>query len=429
MAVYGRHEVLSYRFAGRTCRAVLCTCMVVLSVFLFTHDDIAEAIFFLARDVPTGIYSYSDLFLAHRYMRHIWVTRDGAIAAVVQQAGYEGNPLTLYKSLDHGATWSIEARVSGRSLAVSDGVIDADGNLLLVFSTLDPYPNSNVVFCRFLYDPLTRSWSLDPSTRAAVFRSNVNDLGSRATIAEDSHGVLWCAFRLESVSAGSFQIQVFYSTDQGATWQDTGYLFGTVNDLPEKCAKIIAVGSKTVLIMQDVRGSAGAEERYKMWAWRNDSDPLDASWTYGTITQMTAASGDPYGSHWSVAADDSGNIHLTYEDGGIMYLRYDASTASWEPPYKVAGFGNYQNITVSPLGNLYLFQVGRDRREVLMRGYSRLDNTWSKWRVVSQQKYDGHLRMSVPERYYWNLPMIYTINESGGTVPLQTLLYNLFHVQ
>ncbi len=377
--------------------------------------------FFIHRDLETGIYSDVQRFISYRYMRHIWTTSDSVMATIVQNGGYDGRGLALYKSLDGGLNWTFEMEISNDNGIVSDGTIDSNNNILLVTSFMSDKQTIDVDYIRLAYDSFSQSWSIDPLTPTTVFASGRRYKASRATVAVDSNSIVWCAFRLEDANTGIFMIMVYYSVDGGSTWENSGNKFGTMNRLDEKSAKVIAVNSRIAVIYQDVKGGISQLDRFKKWAYREDSQNLQDYWTDESIAKMEADSGDPLGSHWSVAADDFGNIHLSYEDNGIKYLKYNAVSDYWEAPWLAVLDGNYSNISVSANNDLYLFARNLTGKKIIARGYSSTRKKWSKWISISSQNYDGMLRMSSPERFNNHLPLLYQV---GGSKPFQ-LIYNL----
>ena len=372
-------------------------------------------------DITTGIYSNADDFISYRYMRHIWVTTYSVMAAAVQKGGYEGYGLVLYKTMDEGLHWTLEAPISSDVDIVSDGIIDTNNNILLVTSLLSENRTVDVNFIRMRYDSISQSWTMNPLTPVTIFNSGAQYRGTRASLALDSNGIIWCAFRLENTQTGIFQIRVYYSTDDGSTWTDSNNSFGTLNNLAEKCAKIIAVDSRIAMIYQDMKWNGSIQERYKLWAYREDTQSLQDIWTSNPIAKMTDTTGDPYSSHWSVAADDFGNMHLSYEDNGIHYLKYDAVGKTWVGPKRATNYGNYSSISVAANNDLYLFAKNQPGLKIILRRYSAASHTWDPWVEVSSNNYSGTLRMSSPERFVGHLPLLYQV---GSNSPYQ-LIYNL----
>jgi len=372
-------------------------------------------------DLATGIYSNADAFISYRYMRHIWAANDGVMAAAVQKGGLQGQGLVLYKTMDEGLHWTLEAPLASDVDIVSDGIMDTNNNILLVTSFLSENRTVDVNFIRMRYDSSSHSWTKDPLTPVTVVNSGANYRGTRASLAMDSKGIMWCAFRLENIQNSTFQIRAYYSTDGGSTWTDSKNSFGTINKLAQKCAKVIAVDSRIAMIYQHVKMNGSLQERYKVWAYREDSQPLQDMWTSNPIAKMTDPTGDPYGSHWSVAVDDFGNMHLSYEDYGINYLKYNAAAKTWASPKTATNEGNYSSISVAANNDLYLFAKNQQGMKIIVRRYSSFSHTWDPWVSVSSQNYSGTLRMSSPERFAGHLPLLYQVESSS---PYQ-LIYNL----
>ena len=362
------------------------------------------------QDVETGMVSDITEMISLRYMRHLWTASDGTMAAVVQQGGHDGHGLALYRSVDGGATWDLDADLLPDQV-ISDGVLLADDSLLLASSVFSDGAVVDVDFMRLEYDAATKQWWLDPSTPTTVFASSLGNMGSRATLATDSNGVIWVAFRTRK--GDTYQIGLYYSADGGSTWQDSGNLFTTANTLSNKAAKVLAAGGGIAVIMQDERGSDVASYRYKSWSFRNDSDPLQAPMGFEDIAQMETPDGDMYGSHWTAAADSAGNLHLSYEDGTIRYLKYDASAGSWESPVSLATADvTYNSLSVGDDDDLYVFARFDAADKIYVSRYVTAEAAWSDWVSVSRQPYDGFLRMASPERFEGRLPLLYQVSSS-----------------
>ena len=382
---------------------------------------------FVYRDLNTGIKSDIDQSVSLRFMRHIWIVdyNDPVLAAVVQQGGYEGHGLALYKSLNAGGNWSLESDLSSEVDLVSDGVLDAQNNLLLVTSLIGESRTADVTFIKLIYQPTLKQWTLDPLTPVTVFSSSDLRRATRATLSVDSNGVIWCAFRFKfdySGVPGYVQIRVFYSADGGYTWTDSGNRFGTPNRLAQKSGKVIAVGSRTALVYQDLQGVPPNTSRYAAWAYREDSQPLEDAWTSGVVSQLVSSE-DTLGTHWSVAADDSGNVHWSYQDAGIRYLKYDGASGEWLDPQVIATYdGSYNCISVAANHELYLFSRFSGAAKVFCKRYSPGTQSWSRWLAMSSSPHDGYLRMSSPERFLDRLPLIY---EANANIPYD-ILYVLF---
>jgi hypothetical protein len=382
---------------------------------------------FIYRDLNTGITSDVRQALSLRFMRHIWTTNDTAavLATVVQKGGKDGHGLVLYKSLDEGGNWTLERVLSSATDIVSDGVLDSNNNILIATSLIGATPVTNVDFIRLIYEPASKSWAIDPMTPVTVFASVATRRASRATISVDSKGVIWCAYRWQLTLGGIpfFQVKVSYSADGGYTWVDSGNRFGTPNTLAQKSAKVISLGSRTAVVFQDQQFALPDTNRYKSWAYRDDNQPLGDSWTSETISLMVSAQDDTLGSHWSLAADDSGNLHLSYQDAGIRYLKYDASAGAWQAPVVIStSDATYNSISVAGNYDLYLFCRFGGTPKVFCKQYSVADQRWGQWLAMSAGPHPGYLRMSSTERFGDRLPMLY---EKNALSPYE-VLYVLF---
>ena len=363
---------------------------------------------FIYRDLDTGILSHADNFVTSRNMRHVWVTSDNILATIVQKAGHEGLGLTLYSSTNGGKNWAPGMEISDDFRLISDGIIDADNHLLVVYSSfLDGEENrAEVWFCRLAYDAVLKTWSLDHASN--VFISPDVSYGSRATIAMDQNGVLWCAFRVEAMVSQVWYIKVYYSTDDGYSWHDCGEEFGTRNSSSQKTPKVIAFDSKIGLVYHDVEINGPEELRSKNWAYRDDSQTVDSPWHRQRIAHMES-SVDIFGTHWSVAPDSLGNVHLAYQDAGINYVKYFAGPEQWGRPFKALNQGTYVNLSVSSTNNVYLFQdvstpLGA---RLIGRKYTASTNSWSGWKLISLRFYAGNLRMCSPEAFDRYLPLLH----------------------
>ena len=388
---------------------------------------------FIHRDLETRIYGDEANFVSSRNMRHIWATghEDPAsrvTAVVVKKEGNEDRGMVLYRSADDGTTWDDVLEISKESYLVSDGIIDTADNIHLVYSTLRRTDFADVRYARLTFMPApTESWSFDPDSIVTVFPDGERIHANRATIAMDAHDVLWCAFRFEDSSerAGECYIKVYYSIDNGKSWQDSGQDFGRKNDQTQKTPTIFAFGdgfeSRIGLVYQDVDDEGG---RHKWWAFRDDDQDPEEPWQGPALIarmEMPAPDGDPFGSHWSVAGDGSGNVHLAFQDYGINYVKYDPVDGQWGEIAIMARTGIYSNITVSSSDNVYLLRdrgveyiYGKSR--IVGKKYSTRFQAWlppERWQDVSVDDYGGKLRMCMPERFDRYLPVLYQVDSEG----------------
>src|SRR5208283_727142 len=423
-----KHSFLKFFFPARSRYFLIGICCLAafFSVVITIGAGAAWAGLVIDHDLATGVYSNVEQFISYRYMRHIWVSSDGVMAAAVQQGGYQGQGLGLYESLNGGLSWQLDSPISTDKGIVSDGIMDSNNNVLLVTSLLSEDRTVNVNFVRMLYNPGTQSWSVDPSTPVTIFSSNSTYQGTVASIAQDSNGVLWCAFRIENAGAGIVQIRVFFSADGGMSWQDSGNSFAA-NSSEEKCAKVIAVNSGIVMVYHSPLYNGTSWIDYKLWAARNDSQPLQSTWTAGGyIAEMKTpydpdAGPDPYGSHWSVAADSLGNIHMTYQDNGINYVKFNAAANQWTLPLVASTWGDYSEIAVSSTNDVFILSKNQTETGLIVRWYSAARGQWGPWYNITSQVYHGLLRMSSPERFTARIPVTFEVNAENP----YALMYDL----
>lgn len=392
-------------------------------LFAVTFDaGTARADLVMDHDLATGINSNVQQFISYRYMRKMWISSDGVIAAVVQQGKYQGQGLGLYESLDRGNNWQLDAPISTDPGIVSDGIMDSNNNLLLVTSLLSENRTVNVEFIRMLYNPASKSWSLDPSTPVTIFPSSSTYTATVATIAQDSNGVLWCAFRLHDIANDLYEIKVYYSADGGMNWQDSGNTFAG-NSSDEKCAKVISVNSRIMMVYHADLYNGTAWNDYKLWAARSDTQPLQSPWTAGgyIAKMMNQSTADPYGSHWSVAADSLGNVYMTYQDNGIKYVKFNAATNQWTSPMTAATWGEYSETAVDSTNDVFIISKNQTETGLIVRWYSAAKKKWSGWYNITSQVYRGLLRMSSPARFSGQLPVFFEVNPS----PPFAMMYDL----
>lgn len=388
------------------------------------YAPVASAVppaFVLHSDVPTGITSDAEVFVSLRYMRHLWIAPDGVQVAVVQQ-GSDG-AIGLHKSFDDGMTWTWEQDLPSASDELSDGVMLSDGSLLLVTSIMGSSPGSDVEFMRLDYDAVAQAWELDPLGPTTVYDSNNVARASRATIAIDSNDVLWSAFRLQNTNSAAYRLRLFYSTDDGQSWQDSTNVFGTSNAWADKDAKVVATGTGIGIVFQDIVGPAASPVRSKRWAFRSDAAALQSTITSSLVAQMVSSSGDPYGSHWTVAADSVGNVHLSYQDNTVVYQRFDAGLQTWSAPLSLGAYtGSYNSLSVTGNDDVWVFARLGGGANMWVKSWTAATGQWSVWNQVSTGPHPGLLRMCSPERVDDLLPLLYQVNASAPFELLHILL-------
>jgi hypothetical protein len=396
----------------------------VLTFFLFLTASAECANTIVIQDLPTGIKSNMGRFVSFRYMRHVWITPgENVCATVVQQGGYNSHSLALYRTTDGGLNWEFALDISQDFDLISDGVLDVNNDILLVPTDFVKNKIVDVTFIRLVYEPLLKTWTIAPASPRLVFQSDANMMATRATVAIDGNGVIWITFRVHDVVNDTWFFKVSYSNDDGVTWQDSGCEFGNKNAVSEKCAKILAVGSGVGLVYQDSKILGSTEYRLKKWAYRDNTQGLGDPWQEEQIiAQMYDQAGDVYGSHWSVAADWSGNVHLSFQDYGIRYAKYVGWKNAWEPSVPITANGIYSNISVGVDNDVFLAQdvAALSHRYLFGKQFDAKTGAWSTPFRLSHA-YSGKLRMCLPEKFKKNLPILFQTEIS----PPYELMYTL----
>ena len=186
---------------------------------------------------------------------------------------------------------------------------------------------------------------------------------------------------------------------------------------------MLASGAGIGIVFQDMTGTAASPVRAKAWAYRDDSDPLQTPRTSVPLGQMTVQEGDPHGSHWSVAADSLGNVHLAYQDGRIQYMRMDAATQTWSAPISLGTqTGSYNSVSINDNDDIYVFARFASGTNVWVKRFLQTTQQWSGWIQVSANPHPGLLRMCSPEHVDDQLPLLYQVNATFPVELLHTLL-------
>lgn len=375
----------------------------------------------LLNDLETQVSSNQHSFIATRYMRHIWMAPGHVLAAAVQKAGVDGEHLVLIKSTNAGQSWETDrVLVADHSKYISDGVMAANGDLYIAASTLlTSHIAAPIQLLKLHYNPAARSWDLSHTSFVAPA-----SLGNRASIAVDSNGIVWCAFRAHEVANSEWFIKVMYSQDDGLTWQDSGREFGTRNSNPQKNPKLLAFNGRLVMISHDAVEGQGPPAHSKKSASRRDTAVATAAWHQGPSIDMLAY--DPHGTHWSVANDPQGHVHMSYQDGGITYTKYAGAIGdTWATPVRFTNhLGEYSSISVSwadaNAPDVYVFWSFEEH--VYLRKYAGVNATWMPYERVSRSAWPGNTRMRIssPAAYDKFLPVLYQVDDVTPR-----LIYNL----
>lgn len=271
--------------------------------------------------------------ISYRQEKHSWVTPDGALHLMVNVGNRrDGAALRLYTTPDGGATWAAGPMLAATdSFSTGDGLQDGDA-LDLAYAT----HARDILYQSLRWDPATGTW-----TSSGVETAFASDAISaiNPSIAEDAQGRLWVAFTARTAN-GQNDIHAVVRDPDSQAWIDPGLNFGPVNKtLPlRRSARLVPIPGGMGLIY--------TVHRSMYWATRADSDPIDAPWSAELLYTYTGTSKDPYRSHFSIARDANGNIHMALTDGGrVLYLRYLEAAATWQSRWLTGNVGaNYPQV-------------------------------------------------------------------------------------
>lgn len=272
----------------------------------------------------TTLESDAVRMISTRHQEHMWETSDGAIHVVINQGSLSqsNSSLVLFSSFDNGQSWIAAAQLDDTDeYSTSDGILTKN-NLLLAYSAV----GGKILFAILAYDSTLQTWSINK--KEVVFASNESTAINPA-IAIDTNSVVWCTFTHINNVTQEASIKLAQRNQTTKAWQDTGLIIGTTDNdtqFGERSARPIAI-SQGIGMVYTVH-----EDIY--WAYRLNSWPVTDPW----ITQLLyrrsiePAERDPYGSHFSIAADDAKNLHLALvDDGQLKYLRFVNKTMTWNP--------------------------------------------------------------------------------------------------
>ncbi len=251
---------------------------------------------------------------------------NGTYAAAVQENGANGLGLVLMRSADGGSSWVQDQVLQGDPTVrdTADLLADTDGAGFSLVYGVEPQSLDYTADSRFdivfLHETLTATGTffvdLGPVTVAAP---GPNEGWFRPAITRDSLGVLHLTASLLHAD-GSFEWDVFTSTDDGATW-------GNEEELASHPSTIIggrvdAQGS-TVVAIFDARDPS-TPGRYRV-------RPAGSTTGQWGPTIAFAPEGLYHAGAFSVTVGTDGILHLGYSDKDTEALRYrsfDGSTWS-----------------------------------------------------------------------------------------------------
>ena len=290
----------------------------------------------------TEMESDSDKIISYKHQEHMWVTADGALHMMIKY----NIGMSLYSSFDQGKTWQEMLATQGiEQPASSDGVWVCD-YLYTVYST----QQGNIGVAKLHYDKENKTWS---AISQQTVETGPDVTATRPTITADSSGRLWVAFPANHILIQRKYIRVYYSQDEGTSWQDSGMRLGTEN-AKDKAARILALSDRIGIIYSD----NDRKDAIGRWAYRMNDWPFEQAWQDQEIGRHPYKYfQDPLGTHYNVVVDNTNNIHVTSSDAGeLVYFRYDSHTQAWESPTVVDQIQKtaYTQLSITPDNRIFL---------------------------------------------------------------------------
>ncbi|MFO0898532.1 MAG: hypothetical protein U0836_14010 [Pirellulales bacterium] len=283
---------------------------------------------------PTALTSTSDRIISYRHQEHSWQTADGALHIIINcGAQSRGASLVLYSSFDGGTTWQAMTSFAGSDrTSTCDGEL-VGGQLLVVY----PDNSDDLRLADLSYNAGTRQWSFN-GTQFVAKSALVKYLNPALT--KDARGRTWCAYVLQNPRTSSVEIRLSYQPAGATSWSDTRLTFGVVGSGGVKRS------ARPVQLLDGV-GMAYSVDASIYWAKRLDEWSEDSAWAVSTIfTGQPDA--DPYASHFSVATDAFGNVHLAAVDAGrVVYARLLRGELAWRPAVELTGFAGANYVQTS----------------------------------------------------------------------------------
>ena len=227
-----------------------------------------------------------------------------------------GASLTLYSTFDQGQTYSAGLALNNtNSYASSDGLL-VDDQLFLAFSS----SASTILFAQLNYDVVTSSWSLVRMER--VYKSEQFDAVNPGIIMDRS-GDFWCALVTQDKLTADAQIRLVHRASNNNAWSDTGLGFGAIDNWS------LERSARPVLTPTGI-GMVYSVHQTLTWAAREDGWDPQQVWTETPLFVRSTEDLDPYASHFSLAGDSLGNLHMALADEGrLRYFHFSATSGTW----------------------------------------------------------------------------------------------------
>jgi hypothetical protein len=267
---------------------------------------------------PTTIMGTADRMISYRHQDHMWQTSDGVTHVLVNRGATNSGPqgLTLYTTFDNSASWSPVANLPSTDYtATSDGYIDND-HLYVTYSG----KAGDILFAHLYYDSGPKKWTV---LKTETVFASASTLALTPAMAVDALGRRWLSFTSQDKASSNYSIKLMQKLSDAEPWVDTGFIFGAVDNISNERSGRPIVTPKGMGMVFTVHKSS-------YWATRDNSWPVTAMWKRSLIYTKTYTDTDPFGSHFSVAADTNNNLHMASIDGGrVVYSRFLDAKQTW----------------------------------------------------------------------------------------------------
>jgi hypothetical protein len=345
-------------------------------------------------DNTIGCYIYDDDVPTSKYLINITypLVGDGEIYMVKQ------NSMS-------GST----AYASQRNLVMS-----SNGTLYAVYTSY-PYPYQ--IYCSVSED-MGKTWKEYEVTTDSASTGQYQYYTSVAIDSKDVLHVTWAGL----VSGYySYQIRYANSNDGGKTWGNFKMVTtGTSYPHYAWCPSIAVDSKDTVHIVWHGRDSTNSYSYNIRYINRTSSG------TWSSVTLVTSYTGSYYNQYPSIAVDTKDNVHVTwygrtpsYSYYQIQYRMKSGATGAWGSIRMIttASYYQYYPCIVADLNdNVHILWYGDSPYRVKYVRYNASSSSWDAIQNVASDTYNYYPTISVDQRGY-----IYA-GWSGGTAPYQIRL-------
>lgn len=281
--------------------------------------------------VATNLAGSNRTLISYRHQRHMFVTSDGRVHALMNLGATAKSDNTLYlRSMTPpaGTQWVNQLSLSySDDTSVSDGVMLGDV-LRVVWQGKDGYAH----LVDLTYDAATQKWAKGESEKVPRPASS---LAVNPSLTVDSAGNTWVSYVRESSTTQTATILVYKRDVVTGVWSSTGKKF-TPDDAVYPFNKVKR--SARLVTVPDADGERiGMVYTYGpkiYWNARLASGAVTAKWAgETTLYDGQVEDNEPMSSHFSTQVDGAGNVHLVFTDQGMLYLtKRLASTKAWNSP-------------------------------------------------------------------------------------------------